>query len=373
MKLTSHDRILILAPHPDDEALANSGLIQRARVAGASVRIVFATDGDDNPWPQRVVERRLKVGAIDRRRWGRRRRGEALAAMARLGLPKKAARFLGFPDQGVTGLLLAADEGALRTLCSEIEGWRPTLLVVPSGTDTHPDHSALFVLSQLALARLDHAPRQLRYLVHFPRRRGERREWTLHLRPQEIEQKRDAILCHESQMTLSAKRFTAYAKAHEIFYAASAPAEFDHFHPIISGNKHRGALRLIIRLPRSRATFAGLILVVAMESLVAGSVRWSLKFPASSRCSQIFNLVTGEPVRRAAIRIRGRIAEISLPVAALQPLRQIFVKLQRRTIFFDDAGWREIPADAVLIPLPVPSASSADELDIEASRRFRRV
>src|SRR5437016_3480339 len=120
MKLNARERILILAPHPDDEALANAGLIQRAAAVGAEVRVVFATDGDDNPWPQRVVERRLKINALDRRRWGGRRRNEALAAMARLGLPESAAHFLAAPDQGMTGLLLNADEGVLRTLCREI-------------------------------------------------------------------------------------------------------------------------------------------------------------------------------------------------------------------------------------------------------------
>src|SRR5438094_488409 len=84
MKITARDRVLILAPHPDDESLAAGGLIQRAVAAGAATRIVFATDGDDNPWPQRFIERRLNISTADRLRWGRRRRGEALAAVARL-------------------------------------------------------------------------------------------------------------------------------------------------------------------------------------------------------------------------------------------------------------------------------------------------
>src|SRR5205823_12408713 len=40
------ERILIVAPHPDDEALAAGGLIQRAVARGARVRIVILTDGD---------------------------------------------------------------------------------------------------------------------------------------------------------------------------------------------------------------------------------------------------------------------------------------------------------------------------------------
>src|SRR5690242_7448135 len=40
------DRLLIIAPHPDDEALAAGGVIQRAIARGARVRIVVLTDGD---------------------------------------------------------------------------------------------------------------------------------------------------------------------------------------------------------------------------------------------------------------------------------------------------------------------------------------
>ena len=47
------DRLLVFAPHPDDETIATGELIQLAIAAGVAVRVVFATDGDNNPWPQR--------------------------------------------------------------------------------------------------------------------------------------------------------------------------------------------------------------------------------------------------------------------------------------------------------------------------------
>src|SRR5882672_10858445 len=73
---SARDRLMVLAPHPDDETLGAGGLLQRAAARGVATRVVFATDGDDNPWPQRVVERRLWIGADARARWGARRRGE---------------------------------------------------------------------------------------------------------------------------------------------------------------------------------------------------------------------------------------------------------------------------------------------------------
>ena len=75
--LSPQDRVLVFAPHPDDEALGCGGLIQQAVELGAEVRVIFQTDGDNNPWPQRYVEQRWTIDASCRQRWGARRRLEA--------------------------------------------------------------------------------------------------------------------------------------------------------------------------------------------------------------------------------------------------------------------------------------------------------
>ena len=59
--LTSESRLMLIAPHPDDEALACSIILQRAVRANAAIRVVYVTDGDDNPWPQRVLERKWRL------------------------------------------------------------------------------------------------------------------------------------------------------------------------------------------------------------------------------------------------------------------------------------------------------------------------
>src|SRR5437016_12191020 len=78
------DRLLVLAPHPDDESLAIGGLLRLARAVGASVRVIYLTSGENNPWAQRACERRWRIGFVERQRWGRRREGETLASLARL-------------------------------------------------------------------------------------------------------------------------------------------------------------------------------------------------------------------------------------------------------------------------------------------------
>src|SRR5438105_6795742 len=66
--ITSRDRVLVLAPHPDDESLGAAGLIQCAVAAHARVCVVFATNGDNNAWAQRFVEHRWHIDATDRAR-----------------------------------------------------------------------------------------------------------------------------------------------------------------------------------------------------------------------------------------------------------------------------------------------------------------
>src|SRR2546430_14900388 len=84
---TSKSRLMLIAPHPDDEALACSVILQRAVRAGAAIHVLYATDGDDNPWPQRVLERKWRVGAA-----ARKSRGKITPAGRVRGLPTLCVR-----------------------------------------------------------------------------------------------------------------------------------------------------------------------------------------------------------------------------------------------------------------------------------------
>jgi len=215
-------RVLLFAPHPDDESLAAGGLLHRAVGRGAAVRVVFATDGENNPWPQRLLERRWRIDARARSRWGARRRAEALRALETLGVTSSSIRFLHLPDQGLAPLLLERDADATARLAAEIASMRPTLLVAPAITDRHPDHSALAVLLQLALAELPSATRRclrLAYVVHG--RPVEPTAVRLLLTPLELARKRTAIGCHATQLALSRRRFLAHARIAEQFVEPS--------------------------------------------------------------------------------------------------------------------------------------------------------
>src|SRR5258708_29296010 len=169
-RFTSKSRLMLVAPHPDDEALACSVILQRAVRAGAAVHVLYATDGEDNLWPQRVVERRWRLKAADRKRWGKLRRAEALAALGTLGVRAADARFLGLPDQRLTDLLITYCRSGFEQFTTCIKDWSPTHLLVPSIHDIHPDHSALAVILRIVLGPLNHAsdlPKSiLAYNVH---------------------------------------------------------------------------------------------------------------------------------------------------------------------------------------------------------------
>lgn len=205
------DRVLIVAPHPDDETLATGALIQRS----ADVRVVFVTDGENNPWPQRLTYRKWRIGETDRRHWGMLRRDEAFCALAKLGARDDCARFLGLPDTEVMSLARRGDKRLSDAIAKETASFAPTLIVTPSFLDLHADHraAAYFVHRAAPEATV------VTYVIHGqpdPSRIVE----TIELTDEETRRKRDAIDCHVSQLRLSRKRFVGHASAAEIFLRA---------------------------------------------------------------------------------------------------------------------------------------------------------
>lgn len=119
-------RVLIVAPHPDDETLGCGGVIARAAAGSADVQVVVMTDGSAYP----VSPDRASVARV--------RRTEALAAMAALGVPSDRITFFDFPDGELEHHRLA---GAQR-LSELLRRVAPQQIFVPYQKDRHPDHVA---------------------------------------------------------------------------------------------------------------------------------------------------------------------------------------------------------------------------------------
>jgi LmbE family N-acetylglucosaminyl deacetylase len=211
-------RLLVFAPHPDDESLACGILLQRAAEAGAAICVVYLTDGENNPWPQRYLSKRWRLNPRDRQRWAKLRRREALAALGLLGVSPEDARFLGWPDQGLARLFQSDSASVLARLRYLIMEWAPSDVVGPDVGDRHTDHKAVGSM----LNALGHGTGPLQgvirwsYIVH-----GRDAEFLRDCRavpqsPSQGETKRRAIGCHQTQLMLSRGRFLRYAARPEL-------------------------------------------------------------------------------------------------------------------------------------------------------------
>jgi hypothetical protein len=84
-------RLVVIAPHPDDEVLAAGGLMRWTAHHRRDVVVVAVTDGEaSHARSRRVTPEALRA----------RRARERCEAFARLGVPEVAVHRLGEPDQG---------------------------------------------------------------------------------------------------------------------------------------------------------------------------------------------------------------------------------------------------------------------------------
>src|SRR4249919_1574457 len=241
-------RLMLIAPHPDDEALACGVILQQAVRAGAAIRVVYVTDGDNNPWPQRALERRWRLNASDRERWGKLRRSEALAALRVLGIHPSDVQFLAMPDQGMTALLLRDCHSALTRLIQVIDDWSPTDILAPSLSDIHPDHSAVAVMMRLIFADvLAGGVSRWNYLVHGRSRAFFDNAVELSSSESEIAKKREAIRSHQTQIKLSRRRFLRYAARPERFLPVERESDVRRDGAVYSVSRTRDKLDVDVR------------------------------------------------------------------------------------------------------------------------------
>jgi LmbE family N-acetylglucosaminyl deacetylase len=335
----------MLAPHPDDEALAAGGLLQHAADRGAAVRILYVSSGENNPWAQRANEWKWRLGAADRLRWGARRWDEALAALARLGVPAECAQRLGFPDQGLTDRLFEGGEEIIGSLAQEIARWRPTILLVPAPWDIHPDHNALAVLAHFARARcVPGEATVLQYVVHGMARPQLREPVRLPLDEAMRARKREAILCHQTQLPLRRSYLLGFARDVERFAVAGGPPDSDAAHPVTAVSVEDGSLHVAIARP--------LPFGVGRPRLV---VVFECTADAETRLTIASSSVPSQPGGRC-VRV-----SFSLPERFVADgKRSVFVKLERpwmrRLGLFDPFGWRQValPRSARAVPEGAP-------------------
>lgn len=118
-------RVLVLAPHPDDEVFGCGAALADLAARGAEIVVFVLTDGagelEDPAERKRIADLRLRESGV---------------ALAVLGGGK--LRTAGFPDRGLWREQAALQEALQQTL-AETE---PDLVFAPSPVEIHPDHRA---------------------------------------------------------------------------------------------------------------------------------------------------------------------------------------------------------------------------------------
>jgi LmbE family N-acetylglucosaminyl deacetylase len=128
-------RVLIVAPHMDDEVIGPGGTAVRHVRAGSTVAVVFASDGAG-----------ITTGAA-RDEYVSTRKHEAESASALMGTT--ILGFLDHPD----GDLCRHERELARDLEQVIDGFSPDQIFVPFPTDHHRDHQATAAAASQAIRR----------------------------------------------------------------------------------------------------------------------------------------------------------------------------------------------------------------------------
>lgn len=342
--LTKQDRLMVLAVHPDDETLGAGGLIQHAITVGASVRVVFATDGDNNPWPQHILERRFHISPADRARWGLRRRKEALAALAIFGVDHLHAVFLGLPDQGITDLLTRNEDVVINLLAKEIIYWEPTHLVLPSLSDRHPDHSALAVILDFVLQKLPTtqcSPMKLIYQIHGQYQIPNAEVLSITLSSQQTETKRKAILCHVTQTALCGTRFLRYASGSELFIKDLSSTRFNSSPQGYEIATEADFLKIQIRL-KALIRWFGKPTFQIISNNIQGQSRKSLSITLSGGSTSIYDCNSAAVVGHGTMSIRNGVINAKIPLSLFTGVDNLYIKLQNNWGFYDLLGWSKL-------------------------------
>jgi LmbE family N-acetylglucosaminyl deacetylase len=269
------DRLLVFAPHCDDETLGCGGLIQQTLAAGGAVQTVMLTNGDGFRTAVERQARTLRIGPQDYIHFAALRQGESHTALEALGIAPKDILFLGYPDRGLMALWdehWAASspyaslfthqtrspyantfdhasrycgQDLLADIKATLRAFRPTLVTVTHPADDHSDHAAAAAFVARAVQELQTDPQEktwaanirLRYyLVHrgdWPLPQGAHPDAPLlppvemravdtrwesrTLTPAQTRQKARSIGLYPSQVEIAQEFLTAFARRTEIF------------------------------------------------------------------------------------------------------------------------------------------------------------
>jgi len=197
-EIHSNDRILVFAPHPDDESLAAGGLIKRARDLNATVMVVVMTDGSSAATPDELSQYLEKSNKSNSTGIAELRYQETTSALSKLGVNTSNIIFLGYPDTGLRSLfedywdpdkpytgntpfnhfdhspynftyqpnVTYTGSNVAGNLKQIMTDFKPTIIIAPDGLDEHRDHWATNAFVMYSAAETNFKGTIYTYLVH---------------------------------------------------------------------------------------------------------------------------------------------------------------------------------------------------------------
>lgn len=177
--INAGDRVLVVAPHPDDEVICNGGVIRYAVENQIPVKVVVVTDGNDTKTSPLI------------------RHNETINGTKILGLGEDNVTFLGYKDGSLRNLLndnwnysnpFTASDGSKKvmypyafdenaTYCGAnlaenletiIMDFKPTIIIYPSGDDEQFDHQATSGFIEYTTQETGYNGTKYTYLLHLP-------------------------------------------------------------------------------------------------------------------------------------------------------------------------------------------------------------
>jgi len=262
-----------------------------------------------------------------------------------LGIHPSDVQLLALPDQGLTDLLLRDCDPALTRLTQVIDDWSPTDILVPSLSDIHPDHNAVAVMMRLIFGDvLAPGVSQWNYLVHGRSRAFFDNAVELLSSESEIAKKREAIRCHRTQIKLSGRRFLRYAARPERFLRVERESAVRRDGAVHSISRTRDNLNVNLRFSADLVRMQRNKFFILGRDSIGRTRACQIRLPGCSGDFEMLDCATNHSI--GIVRYRGHpfAGEFRLPLHLFSPVHDLFIKVDRRSWFFDEAGWIEIPS-----------------------------
>jgi len=266
LELKPTDRILVIAPHPDDETLSSGGLIRHAVTKGIPVKVTLMTCGDSYRGAVEVYLDVKNPVAKDYQRLGVVRYHETLRAMAKLGLSKDDVIVLAYADGSINSLYRRkwdsdqlhlgrngemyapysfayekkapyCGENVVKNLAKIVKDFCPSIIIYPDYEDFHHDHWATAAFVEYTTTKIGYQGERYTYLVHRGPSWPVRGRYASHLSinppaalgrldvnwrkfsltSAEKKLKRQAVFSYKSQELLAEPFFEAFVRNNELF------------------------------------------------------------------------------------------------------------------------------------------------------------